>query len=192
MMCAFLRSSFLCTLYAPLDYLDQPFGKRHRVVPPTFHTICVYAISFRRPSNFSKKVLISWEYLFPHFRVTVSCICLLLSFQKIHTFMGSPLKSHTLPLKSIMLFTLRWYSTSIHWPPPPPPLLSHLSPHVHVIQERWVKSMRQTCPTFLTLSSKYEGSATTALVFAVSPWDLTPATFPLSSYTISSIGLSSM
>ena len=28
--------------------LDQPFGKRHRVVPPTFHKIRVHAISFTR------------------------------------------------------------------------------------------------------------------------------------------------
>ena len=38
-------------------FLDQPFGKRHRVVPPTFNKIGVYAILFRRLGNSSKKVL---------------------------------------------------------------------------------------------------------------------------------------
>ena len=56
----------------------------HRVVPPTFHNIRVYAISFRRLGNFSKKVLVSREYLVPHFRLTFCRILLLLSFQKIY------------------------------------------------------------------------------------------------------------
>ena len=79
-------------------FLGQPFGMRHRVVPVTFHKIRVYVISFRRHSNFSKKVLISQEYLVPHFRLTFCRILLLLSFQKIYTFMRLPLKSCALCL----------------------------------------------------------------------------------------------
>ena len=65
-------------------FLDPPFGKRHRVVPPTFHKIRVcHAISFRRLGNFSNKVLISREYLVPHFKLTFCRIRLvLLRFQK--------------------------------------------------------------------------------------------------------------
>ena len=52
---------------------------QHRVVPPTFHKICVYVISFRR-------------------------LCFL-SFQKIYAFMGLPSNSCALHLhKSVTLF----------------------------------------------------------------------------------------
>ena len=69
----------------------------HRVVPPTFHKIRVYAISFRRLGNFSKKFLIPQEYLVSHFRLTFCrippelsenmYILLFLIFQKMYTFM---------------------------------------------------------------------------------------------------------
>lgn len=49
-----------------------------------------------------------------------------------------------------------------------------------------------TCPSFFTLSGKYEGSPITILVLAVSPCEVTPQTWPISSYLISSMGLSSM
>ena len=99
-------------------FLDQPFDKRHRVFPPTFHKICVYAISFRRLCNFSKTVLISREYLVHHFRLTFCRILLLLSFQKMHTFMGFPLRSCALRLrKSITWFTLGWYLNFMILPP---------------------------------------------------------------------------
>ena len=63
--------------------------KRHRVVPPTFHKNCMRA-QFRRLGNFSKKVIRSREYLVLHFRLTFCRILLILSFQKIYTFMGFP------------------------------------------------------------------------------------------------------
>ena len=69
-------------------FLDQPFGTGHRVVPPTFHKIRVYAIIIWETRQFFKKVLISQEYLVPHFRLKFCRILLLLSFQKIYTFTG--------------------------------------------------------------------------------------------------------
>ena len=50
-------------------FLNQPFGKRHRVVPPTFHTIRVYAFSFKRLGNFSQKSPHIRKYLVPRFRL---------------------------------------------------------------------------------------------------------------------------
>ena len=77
-------------------FFDQPFGMGQSVVPPAFHKVRVYAISFRRLSNF--KVLISREYLVPHFRLTF-CRILFLSFHKTYTFMGFPLNSWALRLR---------------------------------------------------------------------------------------------
>ena len=80
-------------------------------VPPTFHKIRVYATSFRRPRNFSKQV-ITRKYLFAHFRLTFWRIILLLSFQKIYSFMGFPLIKILRAIrlrKSITRFTLGCY-----------------------------------------------------------------------------------
>ena len=79
--------------------LVQPFGKRHRAVPTTFHGIRIDAISFWTLGNFPQKVLIPREYLVPQFRLTLCRILLFLSCRKYIFFRGFPLKSCALRLR---------------------------------------------------------------------------------------------